>query len=50
MRFDSNVAPGLPWKFEPEQIEIEIKIGEVVTVFFNVTNQAARTTDRAGRL
>src|SRR5260370_30252237 len=31
VRFDSNVAPGLPWKFEPEQTEIEIKIGEVVT-------------------
>jgi cytochrome c oxidase assembly protein subunit 11 len=44
VRFDSNVAPGLPWKFEPEQNEIEIKIGEVVTVFFKVTNQAARTT------
>src|SRR5882762_9022636 len=23
VRFDSNVAPGLPWKFEPEQTEIE---------------------------
>ncbi|MEA2868421.1 MAG: cytochrome c oxidase assembly protein subunit 11, partial [Bradyrhizobium sp.] len=33
VRFDSNVAPGLPWKFEPEQTEIEVKIGEVVTVF-----------------
>jgi cytochrome c oxidase assembly protein subunit 11 len=44
VRFDSNVAPGLPWKFESEQNEIEVKIGEVVTVFFNVTNQAARTT------
>src|SRR6201991_1073741 len=44
VRFDSNVAPGLPWKFEPEQNEIEIKIGEVVTVFFKVTNEAARTT------
>src|ERR1700712_3595647 len=44
VRFDSNVAPGLPWKFEPEQNEIEVKIGEVVTVFFNVTNQSARTT------
>jgi cytochrome c oxidase assembly protein subunit 11 len=44
VRFDSNVAPGLPWKFEPEQTEIQIKIGEVVTVFFNVTNEAARTT------
>jgi cytochrome c oxidase assembly protein subunit 11 len=44
VRFDSNVAPGLPWKFEPEQTEIQIKIGEVVTVFFHVTNEAARTT------
>jgi cytochrome c oxidase assembly protein subunit 11 len=44
IRFDSNVAGGLPWKFEPEQTEIEIKIGEVTTVFYKVTNQSARTT------
>jgi cytochrome c oxidase assembly protein subunit 11 len=44
IRFDSNVAPGLPWKFEPEQTEIEVRIGEVVTVFYTVTNQSARTT------
>src|SRR4030088_1207552 len=44
VRFDANVAPGLPWKFEPEQTEIEVRIGEVVTVFYNVTNQSARTT------
>ena len=44
VRFDSNVAPGLPWRFEPEQTEIEVKIGEVVTVFYNVTNLSARTT------
>jgi cytochrome c oxidase assembly protein subunit 11 len=44
VRFDANVGPGLPWKFEPEQTEIEVKIGEVVTVFYTVTNQAARTT------
>jgi cytochrome c oxidase assembly protein subunit 11 len=44
VRFDSNVAPGLPWKFEPEQTEIEIKIGEVVTVYYTVTNLTARTT------
>src|SRR5450432_3244103 len=25
VRFDANVASGLPWKFEPEQTEIEIK-------------------------
>ena len=44
VRFDSNVAGGLPWKFEPEQTEIQIKIGEVVTVYYTVTNQSARTT------
>jgi cytochrome c oxidase assembly protein subunit 11 len=44
IRFDSNVASGLPWKFEPEKTEIEVKIGEVVTAFYTVTNQSARTT------
>src|SRR3954470_4545129 len=44
VRFDANVAGGLPWKFEPEQNEIEVKIGQVVTVFYTVTNQAARPT------
>jgi cytochrome c oxidase assembly protein subunit 11 len=44
VRFDSNVAGGLPWKFEPEQTEIEVRIGEVTTFFYKVTNQSARTT------
>jgi cytochrome c oxidase assembly protein subunit 11 len=44
VRFDSNVAPGLPWKFEPQETEIEVNIGQVVTVYYNVTNQSARTT------
>src|ERR1700733_4934412 len=44
VRFDSNVAGGLPWKFEPEKTEIELRIGEVTTVYYTVTNQAARTT------
>ena len=44
VRFDSNVAAGLPWKFEPEVTEIEVRIGEVVTVNYTVTNQSARTT------
>jgi cytochrome c oxidase assembly protein subunit 11 len=44
VRFDANVAGGLPWKFEPEQTEIEVKIGQVVTVYYTVTNQSARAT------
>lgn len=44
VRFDSNVSGGLPWKFVPEKTEITVRIGEVVTVFYTVTNQSARTT------
>jgi cytochrome c oxidase assembly protein subunit 11 len=44
VRFDSNVSAGLPWKFVPEKTEITVRIGEVVTVFYSVTNQSARTT------
>src|SRR5271167_1119401 len=44
VRFDSNIAGGLPWKFQPEENEVEIRIGEVTTAFYTVTNQAARTT------
>src|SRR6516162_11449994 len=33
IRFDSNVAGGLPWKFEPEKTEIQVHIGEVTTVY-----------------
>jgi cytochrome c oxidase assembly protein subunit 11 len=43
IRFDSNVAPGLPWKFTPEQNEIKLRIGEVATVHYKVINEAART-------
>jgi cytochrome c oxidase assembly protein subunit 11 len=42
IRFDSNVTPGLPWKFVPEQSEIKLHIGEVATVHYKVINEAAR--------
>jgi len=44
VRFDSNVAAGLPWRFEPERRTIDVRLGEVVTVYYAVTNQAARVT------
>ncbi|MGO9361664.1 MAG: cytochrome c oxidase assembly protein [Xanthobacteraceae bacterium] len=44
VRFDSNVSGGLPWKFAPENTEIELRIGEVVTAYYTVTNQSARRT------
>jgi cytochrome c oxidase assembly protein subunit 11 len=44
IRFDANVAGGLPWRFEAEQNSIEVKIGEVVTVSYSVVNESARET------
>jgi cytochrome c oxidase assembly protein subunit 11 len=42
VRFDANLGPGLPWRFEPEQNTIKVKLGEVVTVNYRVINEAAR--------
>jgi cytochrome c oxidase assembly protein subunit 11 len=42
VRFDANVGPGLPWRFEPEQNQIEVNLGQVVTVQYRVINEAAR--------
>ena len=44
VRFDANVMGGLPWKFEPEKTEINVRIGEVVTAYYTVTNLSARST------
>src|SRR5436190_20281080 len=44
VRFDANVTGGLPWRFEPEQNAIQVKLGEVVTVNYVANNLAARET------
>lgn len=44
VRFDSNVAEGLPWSFAPERNTLDVRLGQVVTVYYRVTNQAARVT------
>ena len=43
VRFDSNVASGLPWEFEPEQRRLEVRIGETALAFYKATN----TSDHA---
>ncbi len=44
VRFDANVAPGLPWTFEPEQPELSVKTGTTVTVFYTVKSRVDRAT------
>ncbi len=44
VRFDANVAGGLPWRFEPEQRSIQVRIGEVFTVNYIAQNLSARET------
>ena len=38
VRFDSNVAPSLPWRFEPVQRFVEVHLGEQKLVFFTAEN------------
>lgn len=40
--FDTNVAPGLRWTFEPEARRIEVRVGTTQTVFFRVKNEGPR--------
>jgi cytochrome c oxidase assembly protein subunit 11 len=48
IRFDGNVAPGLPWSFAPVQQTMDVKIGETALAFFKATNTAATSiTGRA---
>jgi cytochrome c oxidase assembly protein subunit 11 len=42
VRFDANVAGGLPWRFVPEQPEVTVRIGEPTTVYYKVINESAR--------
>jgi cytochrome c oxidase assembly protein subunit 11 len=38
VRFDSNVAPDLPWQFEPAQREVSLRLGEQKLAFFTAKN------------
>ncbi|HEY7459233.1 MAG TPA: cytochrome c oxidase assembly protein [Xanthobacteraceae bacterium] len=44
VRFDSNVAGGLPWDFAPETREVEIAIGETKLVHYVARNAGAQST------
>jgi cytochrome c oxidase assembly protein subunit 11 len=40
VRFDANVTPGMPWRFEPVQSTLDVKIGENALAFYRATNLA----------
>ena len=43
IRFDGNVASGMPWVFGPDEITRTIPIGERTMTTFHARNQSART-------
>jgi cytochrome c oxidase assembly protein subunit 11 len=43
VRFDGNVARGMPWDFGPDQVTATIPIGERQMATFHARNQSART-------
>jgi cytochrome c oxidase assembly protein subunit 11 len=59
IRFDANVHPGLPWKFEPEQRTVRIAPGQSTKIFYRAQNLSAKaitgqaafnvTPDQAGK-
>jgi cytochrome c oxidase assembly protein subunit 11 len=42
VQFDANVHPGLPWKFEPEQVAVNIAPGAQTKVFYRAENLSQR--------
>jgi cytochrome c oxidase assembly protein subunit 11 len=42
VRFDANVAGGLPWRFMPEQSFVEVRVGDVLTVNYIAINESDR--------
>ena len=42
VRFDANVSPTLPWRFEPEQNTVRIQPGAQTKIFYSAQNLSAR--------
>jgi cytochrome c oxidase assembly protein subunit 11 len=43
VRFDGNVVPGLPWRFEPVQNTMTVKLGENATAYYRAVNTSDHT-------
>lgn len=42
VQFDSNVEPGLPWQFEPEQRAVTVHLGEQKLAYFSAENTSSQ--------
>jgi len=40
VKFDSNVASGLPWQFKPDQRQMDIKLGQSGLAYYTVKNES----------
>lgn len=59
VRFNAATSPDMPWRFEPAQPQVTLKLGEEQVAFYTARNQADRpvsgtavynvTPDKAGR-
>lgn len=43
VRFDSNVNPELPWRFDPAQRSMKLRVGETRLAFYRATNTGRDT-------
>lgn len=44
VRFDANISPALPWRFEPVERTVRIQPGARTRIFYRATNLTARST------
>ncbi|HEY8434668.1 MAG TPA: cytochrome c oxidase assembly protein [Sphingomicrobium sp.] len=42
VQFDANVHPGLPWKFEPEQVAVDVAPGAQTKIYYFAQNLSNR--------
>jgi cytochrome c oxidase assembly protein subunit 11 len=43
VRFNSDVAADVPWRFKPSQRQVTLRVGEVGLAFYTATNQSQET-------
>jgi cytochrome c oxidase assembly protein subunit 11 len=44
VRFDANINPALPWRFEAEQTVVKVHPGARTTIYYRAENLVARST------